>query len=203
MPLYAILVREYFGARIMGTDVRRGRRDRPRSAWRSGRWAGGWLYDTSRQLLLALHGARFGIRSRRGWRSRSRSARPRRLPAVLPVEPGALSRVRPGRGLLEVQHLGAAARRWAPRRTRSETIRRIESAGRGWCSKTSSAARRTARSSTRAGPGPRAFRIQHHVPDGVVIAAGVCSEAGRDRRAKLQWCMRAVTRRSRTLPILL
>ena len=44
MPLYAILVREYFGARIMGTASARSR-SRPPSAWPSGRWSGGWLYD--------------------------------------------------------------------------------------------------------------------------------------------------------------
>ena len=54
MPLYAILVREYFGARIMGTVF-------GAAAFVStlgmalGPWAGGWLVRRVRQLRLAVH----------------------------------------------------------------------------------------------------------------------------------------------------
>ena len=46
MPLYATLVREYFGAAHHGHGVRRGRRPSRASAWRSGPLAGGWVFDT-------------------------------------------------------------------------------------------------------------------------------------------------------------
>jgi len=59
MPLYAILVREYFGARIMGTAF-------GAVAFVStlgmalGAWAGGWLYDTSGSYVWLFLGS-FGI----------------------------------------------------------------------------------------------------------------------------------------------
>ena len=59
MPLYAILVREYFGARMMGAVL---------GAFGSmatlgmalGPWAGGWLYDTSGNYFWLCIGS-FGI----------------------------------------------------------------------------------------------------------------------------------------------
>jgi MFS family permease len=59
MPLYAILVREYFGARIMGTIF-------GAVAFAStlgmalGPWAGGWLYDTYGSYFWLYMGS-FGI----------------------------------------------------------------------------------------------------------------------------------------------
>ena len=46
MPLYAVLAREYFGAAHHGHGVRRGDDGCRASAWRSGRSAGGWIFDT-------------------------------------------------------------------------------------------------------------------------------------------------------------
>ena len=59
MPLYAILVREYFGARIMGTTF-------GAVAFAStlgmalGPWAGGWLYDSFGSYSWLFIGS-FGI----------------------------------------------------------------------------------------------------------------------------------------------
>ena len=46
MPLYAVLVREYFGPRIIGT-VFGAARLRPASAWPSARWPAAWCSTPS------------------------------------------------------------------------------------------------------------------------------------------------------------
>jgi MFS family permease len=82
MPLYAILVREYFGARIMGTTF--GAVALVSTLGMSlGPWAGGWLYDTiggyfwlyigSFSIGLGAVAIAFTFRP------------PRRTPAVLPT----------------------------------------------------------------------------------------------------------------------
>ena len=59
MPLYAILVREYFGARIMGTAF--GAVAFVSTLGMSlGPWAGGWLYDTFGSYFWLYIGS-FGI----------------------------------------------------------------------------------------------------------------------------------------------
>ena len=64
MPLYAVLVREYFGARIMGTVFG------AVSAFASlgmalGPWAGGWVFDTFHGYDWLYVGS-FAHRPRRG-----------------------------------------------------------------------------------------------------------------------------------------
>jgi len=82
MPLYAILVREYFGARIMGTTF-------GAAAFVStlgmalGPWAGGWLYDTFGGYFWLFIGS-FGIGL--GAVAIALTFRPPRLlPAALPT----------------------------------------------------------------------------------------------------------------------
>jgi len=59
MPLYAILVRDYFGARIMGTMF--GAVNMASTLGMAlGPWAGGWLYDTSGSYFWLYIGS-FGI----------------------------------------------------------------------------------------------------------------------------------------------
>jgi MFS family permease len=59
MPLYAILVREYFGARIMGTIF--GAVALVSTLGMAlGPWAGGWLYDTFGSYVWLYLGS-FGI----------------------------------------------------------------------------------------------------------------------------------------------
>src|SRR5262244_1613347 len=59
MPLYAILVREYFGARIMGTMF--GAVNMPSTLGMAlGPWAGGWLYDSYGSYFWLYIGS-FGI----------------------------------------------------------------------------------------------------------------------------------------------
>jgi len=53
MPLYAVLAREYFGPRIMGT-VFGAARWCPVWAW-PWTWAGGMIFDTFQRLSLALY----------------------------------------------------------------------------------------------------------------------------------------------------
>ena len=78
MPLYAILVREYFGARIMGSHLRRGRLGvHARHVARAvDRWS---TVRRVRQLLLALHRI-VRDRPRRGGHRASRSGRPAAAP---------------------------------------------------------------------------------------------------------------------------
>jgi MFS family permease len=87
MPLYAILVREYFGARIMGTAF-------GAVAFVStlgmalGPWAGGWLYDTFGSYFWLYIGS-FGLGLGAvaiGFTFRA----PGRLPAALPTPSVAL-----------------------------------------------------------------------------------------------------------------
>jgi MFS family permease len=59
MPLYAILVREYFGARIMGT-VFGAVALVSTLGMAIGPWAGGWLYDTFGSYFWLFMGS-FGI----------------------------------------------------------------------------------------------------------------------------------------------
>ena len=59
MPLYAIVVREYFGARIMGT-VFGAVALVSTLGMAIGPWAGGWLYDTSGSYFWLFMGS-FGI----------------------------------------------------------------------------------------------------------------------------------------------
>ena len=85
MPLYAILVREYFGAKIMGTAF-------GAVAFAStlgmavGPLFGGWLYDASGSyawLFIGSAGIGFGaVAIAATFRA------PRRLPAVLPAPSG-------------------------------------------------------------------------------------------------------------------
>ena len=64
MPLYAILVREYFGARIMGTMF--GAVALVSTLGMAiGPWAGGWLYDTFGSYFWLYIGS-FGDRPRGG-----------------------------------------------------------------------------------------------------------------------------------------
>jgi MFS family permease len=82
MPLYAILVREYFGARIMGTAL--GAVSFVSTLGMSlGPWAGGWLYDAFGSyfwLYIGSFGIGFGaVAIAFTFRS------PRQLPAALPV----------------------------------------------------------------------------------------------------------------------
>ena len=59
MPLYAILVREYFGARIMGTAF--GAVAMVSTLGMAiGPWAGGWLFDTFGSYFWLFIGS-FGI----------------------------------------------------------------------------------------------------------------------------------------------
>jgi MFS family permease len=59
MPLYAILVREYFGARIMGTMF--GAVNMASTLGMAlGPWAGGWLYDVYGSYFWLYIGS-FGI----------------------------------------------------------------------------------------------------------------------------------------------
>ena len=59
MPLYAILVREYFGARIMGTMF--GAVNMASTLGMAlGPWAGGWLYDAYGSYFWLYIGS-FGI----------------------------------------------------------------------------------------------------------------------------------------------
>ena len=59
MPLYALLVREYFGARIMGTMF--GAVNMASTLGMAiGSWTGGWLYDTYRSYFWLYIGS-FGI----------------------------------------------------------------------------------------------------------------------------------------------
>jgi MFS family permease len=59
MPLHAILVREYFGGRIMGTMF--GAVNMASTLGMAiGPWAGGWLYDTSGSYFWLYIGS-FGI----------------------------------------------------------------------------------------------------------------------------------------------
>ena len=60
MPLYAIVVREYFGARIMGTTFGAVALRRPPSAWRSGHWPAASLYDSFGSYAWLFVGS-FGI----------------------------------------------------------------------------------------------------------------------------------------------
>ena len=59
MPLYAILVREYFGARIMGA-VFGAVGSVATLGMALGPWAGGWLYDTLGSYFWLYIGS-FGI----------------------------------------------------------------------------------------------------------------------------------------------
>ncbi len=59
MPLYAIIVREYFGARIMGT-VFGAVALVSTLGMAIGPWAGGWLYDMSGTYFWLFMGS-FGI----------------------------------------------------------------------------------------------------------------------------------------------
>jgi MFS family permease len=81
MPLYAIIVREYFGARIMGTVF--GAVGAVATLGMAlGPWAGGWLYD-SRGSYFWLYMGSFGIGL--GAVAIAFTFRPpRRLPAALP-----------------------------------------------------------------------------------------------------------------------
>jgi MFS family permease len=59
MPLYAILVREYFGARIMGTMF--GAVNMASTVGNAiGSWTGGWLYDANGSYFWLYVGS-FGI----------------------------------------------------------------------------------------------------------------------------------------------
>src|SRR5216684_3440940 len=82
MPLYAILVREYFGARIMGTAL--GAVSFVSTLGMSlGPWAGGWLYDALGSYFWLYMGS-FGIGL--GAVAIAFTFRPpRQLPAALPV----------------------------------------------------------------------------------------------------------------------
>ncbi len=82
MPLYAIIVREYFGARIMGTAL--GAVSFVSTLGMSlGPWAGGWLYDTWGSYFWLYMGS-FGIGL--GAVAIAFTFRPpRQLPAALPV----------------------------------------------------------------------------------------------------------------------
>ena len=82
MPLYAILIREYFGARIMGTTF--GAVSAISTLGMAlGPWAGGWLYDTLGGYFWLYMGS-FGIGL--GAVAIAFTFRPpRRLPAVLPA----------------------------------------------------------------------------------------------------------------------
>ena len=81
MPLYAILVREYFGARIMGTVF--GAVGAVATLGMAlGPWAGGWLYDSLGSYFWLYMGS-FGIGL--GAVAIAFTFRPpRRLPAALP-----------------------------------------------------------------------------------------------------------------------
>jgi MFS family permease len=59
MPLYAVLVREYFGARIMGTMFG-AVNIAPTLGMAIGFWTGGWLYDTYGSYFWLYIGS-FGI----------------------------------------------------------------------------------------------------------------------------------------------
>ena len=87
MPLYAILVREYFGARIMGT-VFGAVAMVSTLGMAIGPWAGGWLLRSSRQLFLALY--RFVRHRARGGGDRAHlppAAPPSRSPSRLATLP--------------------------------------------------------------------------------------------------------------------
>ena len=73
MPLYAVLAREYFGQRIIGTVF--GAATMLSSLGMAfGPLAGGWMFDTYASYSLAVH--RLGPRRAwRGWRWRSPSRR--------------------------------------------------------------------------------------------------------------------------------
>jgi MFS family permease len=81
MPLYAIIVREYFGARIMGTVF--GAVGAVATLGMAlGPWAGGWLYDSQGSYFWLYMGS-FGIGL--GAVAIAFTFRPpRRLPAALP-----------------------------------------------------------------------------------------------------------------------
>jgi len=81
MPLYAILVREYFGEKIMGTVF--GAVTMVASLGMAlGPWAGGWLYDTFGSYFWLFIGS-FGIGL--GAAAIAITFRPpRALPAALP-----------------------------------------------------------------------------------------------------------------------
>jgi MFS family permease len=83
MPLYAILIREYFGARIMGTTF--GAVSAVSTLGMAlGPWAGGWLYDTLGGYFWLYMGS-FGIGL--GAVAIAFTFRPpRRQPAVLPSQ---------------------------------------------------------------------------------------------------------------------
>jgi predicted MFS family arabinose efflux permease len=82
MPLYAILIREYFGARIMGTTF--GAVSAISTLGMAlGPWAGGWLYDTLGGYFWLYMGS-FGIGL--GAVAIAFTFRPpRRVPVVLPA----------------------------------------------------------------------------------------------------------------------
>jgi MFS family permease len=82
MPLYAILVREYFGARIMGTAF--GAVAFVSTLGMSlGPWAGGWLYDAWGSYFWLYRGS-FGIGL--GAVAIAFTFRPpRQMPVALPV----------------------------------------------------------------------------------------------------------------------
>ena len=90
MPLYAILVREYFGARIMGTTFGAVAARLDARAWRSGPWAGGWLYDAfGSYVWLFIGSCAIGL----GAVAIAATFRPpRRLAAGLPVPAPGLAR---------------------------------------------------------------------------------------------------------------
>jgi MFS family permease len=82
MPLYAILIREYFGARIMGTTF--GAVSAVSTLGMAlGPWAGGWLYDTMGGYFWLYMGS-FGIGL--GAVAIAFTFRPpRRVPSALPA----------------------------------------------------------------------------------------------------------------------